>query len=363
MKRRHFRGLEQPYSFLVDNIKAFLIFLVVFNHLIAFGLVKDSYLIRHIWYAITIFHMPAFIFVSGYLSKNKQNQLKNFKNLMVPYVLGYTLTWGAAVWSGSAMDYDLLRPSGTAMWYVLALFIYRSVVEAMGRLRLAVPLTIALAIAAGLRPEVSTYLSVSRIIVFLPFFVAGYLWSAETTRWVRKFAGKWILLILSGAVLYLLPNFMITQGIPIDLLRENHSYQMSGVSDQTGIILRLFMYLASFIIILTLFALFPDMHTPFVFIGRNTMSVYFFHYPILIVLRGLSLLKLPQVATLSGNLLLSLALVLILASLPVHWLYRMAMSLVSWIFFRKALEKDTEGDETFLMDEYDNDDYFSYAIR
>ena len=31
---------EIPYSYLVDNIKIFLIFLVVFNHIIAFQLVK-----------------------------------------------------------------------------------------------------------------------------------------------------------------------------------------------------------------------------------------------------------------------------------------------------------------------------------
>ena len=49
-----------PYSYLVDNIKVLLIFLVVFNHLIAFQLVKVDVVVRYVWYAITIFHMPAF---------------------------------------------------------------------------------------------------------------------------------------------------------------------------------------------------------------------------------------------------------------------------------------------------------------
>lgn len=44
-----------PYSYLVDNIKVLLIFLVVFNHLIAFQLVKVDVVVRYVWYAITIF--------------------------------------------------------------------------------------------------------------------------------------------------------------------------------------------------------------------------------------------------------------------------------------------------------------------
>ena len=87
-----------PYSCLIDNIKVLLIFLVVFNHIIAFNLVKVDTVVRYVWYAITIFHMPAFVFISGYLSKKPQNVLKNFKNLLIPYVLGYTLTWYSQIW-------------------------------------------------------------------------------------------------------------------------------------------------------------------------------------------------------------------------------------------------------------------------
>ena len=93
--------------------------LVVFNHIIAFQLVKADQVVRFVWYGITIFHMPAFIFISGYLSKKPQDVMKNVKNLLIPYILGYTLTWAAQIWLGNKMDYELLRPSGTVMWYVL----------------------------------------------------------------------------------------------------------------------------------------------------------------------------------------------------------------------------------------------------
>ena len=43
---------EIPYSYLIDNIKILLIFLVVFNHIIAFQLVKEDEVVRFIWNAI-----------------------------------------------------------------------------------------------------------------------------------------------------------------------------------------------------------------------------------------------------------------------------------------------------------------------
>lgn len=264
-----------PYSYLVDNIKVVLIFLVVFNHLIAFQLVKVDMVVRYVWYGITIFHMPAFIFISGYLSKKPQDVLKNVKNLLIPYILGYSLTWYAYIWTGRSMDYELLRPSGTVMWYVLALFIYRLTIEALGKIRFIVPLSIIFALWAGTRPEFTTYLSSSRIVVFFPLFVAGYLWKSDYTDVVRKFKGKWILILVSALLLYAVPNFMIANEIPVDIFRGNHTYQLSGMDDITGMLIRLLMYLVSFVMVLTFLALIPDVKLPVTFIGRNTMGIYF----------------------------------------------------------------------------------------
>ncbi len=341
-----------PYSCLVDNIKVLLIFLVVFNHIIAFELVKVDIVVRYIWYAITIFHMPAFIFVSGYLSKKPQNVLKNVKNLLIPYILGYTLTWYAQIWLGKDVDYELLRPSGTVMWYLLALFVYRLTIEAFGKIRLIIPLSIAFALWAGTRPEFTTFLSTSRIVVFFPFFVAGYLWKSEYTTAVRKFKGKWVLIPLAGFVLYGVPNYMISNSIPVDIFRGNHTYMLSGLVDEVGMVIRLLMYLVSFLMILTFFALLPDRKLPFTFIGRNTMGIYFFHYPIMIIIDGLLLLKIPELLNVWALLGISLLFVLILGSPPVDWLYTGVLNLVTFLLFKKEKKVKDEG----LEDEYDSDE-------
>ena len=327
-----------PYSYLVDNIKVVLIFLVVFNHLIAFQLVKVDMVVRYVWYGITIFHMPAFIFISGYLSKKPQDVLKNVKNLLIPYILGYSLTWYAYIWTGRSMDYELLRPSGTVMWYVLALFIYRLTIEALGKIRFIVPLSIIFALWAGTRPEFTTYLSSSRIVVFFPFFVAGYLWKSDYTDVVRKFKGKWILLLVSALLLYAVPNFMIANEIPVDIFRGNHTYQLSGMDDITGMLIRLL---------------------PVTFVGRNTMGIYFFHYPIMIVLNGLLLLSIPQMLNVWVLFGVSWMLVLILGSKPVSFLYGGVLNLLTFILFKRERQVQDEG----LEDEYDEDDRYEIILK
>ena len=343
-----------PYSYLVDNIKVLLIFLVVFNHIIAFQLVKVDVIVRYVWYAITIFHMPAFVFMSGYLSKKPQDVLKNVKNLLIPYILGYSLTWYAYVWLGRSMDYELLRPSGTVMWYVLALFIYRLTIEALGKVRFIVPLSIIFALWAGTRPEFTTYLSSSRIVVFFPFFGAGYLWKSDYTKVVRKFKGKWVLIPISGLLLYAIPNFMMENNIPIDIFRGNHTYQLCGMDNITGMLIRLLMYLVSFVLILTFLALIPDIKLPITFIGRNTMGIYFFHYPIMIVLNGLLLLSIPKMLNVWVLFGVSWIFVLVLGSAPVSFIYNGMLNLLIFIFFKREKQVQDEG----LEDEYDEDEHY-----
>ena len=346
-----------PYSCLIDNIKVLLIFLVVFNHIIAFNLVKVDTVVRYVWYAITIFHMPAFVFISGYLSKKPQNVLKNFKNLLIPYVLGYTLTWYSQIWLGRSVDYEILRPTGSVMWYILALFIYRLTIEALGKIRFIVPLSILFALWAGTRPEFTTFLSSSRIVVFFPFFVAGYLWKSEYITAIRKFKGKWILVAISGVLLWAIPNYMIPNEMGIAIFRGNHGYQLCGLTDPQGVILRLLMYLVSFVVVYTMLALVPDIKLPLTYVGRHTMGIYFFHYPIMIIMNGLYILLLPAMNNVWVLLGVSLVFVLVLGSLPVDLLYTGVLNLIAFILIKKDKTVRDEG----LEEEYDSE-YDEYEL-
>ena len=63
-------GRERDYYF--DNLKFILIFLVVFGHLVGITY-KETQIEKSIYFFIYLFHMPAFIIVSGYFSKNIKN--------------------------------------------------------------------------------------------------------------------------------------------------------------------------------------------------------------------------------------------------------------------------------------------------
>ena len=99
------------------------------------------------------------------------------------------------------MDYELLRPSGTVMWYVLALFIYRLTIEALGKIRFIVPLKHYFCIVGGEQDRNLTYLSSSRIVVFSVFWQA-ICGRSDYTDVVRKFKGKWIPALVSAPALY-----------------------------------------------------------------------------------------------------------------------------------------------------------------
>ena len=71
-------------KYFIDNIKVVLIFLVVFGHLIE-RYIDTSNTLMGIYMFIYIFHMPLFVYISGYLSKN----INKSKNEIIDGILNY----------------------------------------------------------------------------------------------------------------------------------------------------------------------------------------------------------------------------------------------------------------------------------
>ena len=119
----------------------------------------------------------------------------------------------------------------------------------------------------------------------------------------------------------------------IAIFRGNHGYQLCGLTDPQGVILRLLMYLVSFEVVYTMLALVPDIKLPLTYVGRHTMGIYFFHYPIMIIMNGLYILMLPAMNNVWVLLGVSLVFVLVLGSLPVDLLYTGVLNLIAFILF------------------------------
>ena len=75
---------------LFDNLKGFLILVVMLGHSFEFFIVwsKVPKLMDTTFFVIYCFHMPLFVFISGYFTKNmEKGKNEAFTRFFIPYVL------------------------------------------------------------------------------------------------------------------------------------------------------------------------------------------------------------------------------------------------------------------------------------
>ena len=148
-----------------DNIKGFLIILVVFAHCL-FAL-QNRPLNNFIVDAIYMFHMPAFVFVSGFFSKSEHSRsFFPIMNLFVAFLLlnGFFLL-RALFFTHEAIS--IVNPYFSA-WYLLALIVWRLSIPLIERIRNILPLLILLSLAAGFWTDINLTIAAVKIVVFFP---------------------------------------------------------------------------------------------------------------------------------------------------------------------------------------------------
>ena len=116
--------MTKTRDYLFDNYKVLLIFLVVVGHFIqpAYG---SNPFIDAVKWMIVSFHMPAFIFISGYFSKRDIPFGVSVRKLFVPYLVYevvYYLFYTFIIQKETGLY--LTRPK-FSLWYLLALFAWR----------------------------------------------------------------------------------------------------------------------------------------------------------------------------------------------------------------------------------------------
>lgn len=82
--REEGRMENKQREYLFDNYKVLLIVLVVIGHFIEPCYDQNPFLYELKW-GIVAFHMPAFIFISGYFSKKIPSVKKLIGGLVIPY--------------------------------------------------------------------------------------------------------------------------------------------------------------------------------------------------------------------------------------------------------------------------------------
>lgn len=267
-----------------DNAKGILILLVVFGHMLY--AYQNDQMIRLIVGAIYSFHMPAFAFASGYLSaKSKAKMSRSLVFLAVAYgvfnimaILYFYFVEGVPV--------SLFVPY-VSFWYLPALIVWRLLARIVPpKPRLLILLT-AIALAAGFSVQIGSHMTISRIICFFPFFLAGVMlpWERlrsflEKEKRKGRLLGLLSLVLALGGIVFLVPRFL-----------RPDEYLMGTYLSPVDLLNRLLIMLISGLVVTAGLLLISDRRIPFLSSwGRNSLSVYLIHrFITLIAARALPL--------------------------------------------------------------------------
>lgn len=263
-------------DYLFDNYKALLIVLVIIGHFIQ-PCYENNTLLYTTKYFIYAFHMPAFIFISGYFSRGKITFRKAFQKVLMPYIsfqMIYYIYYNYFI----GLDADLaLTVPKFSLWYLLALFVWKVATPYVKKIPHYFLLSVVLGLAIGLVPEVGAFLSIARILVFYPYFLAGTLLDRELLMEARK--KPYRVISISGILAFIV--FLVTAadsvGLRLSYFYGKTSYVQMGQTAAEGIFVRLLCYGIGFFFTYAFAILMTEKKTIFSMLGSATMPIYLFH--------------------------------------------------------------------------------------
>ena len=158
----------------LDNVKMVLVTLVVVGH--AIGLVEETQGSHWVYDFIYLWHIPAFVFVSGYLSKSFEWDRRRMKSLVYTLAIPYLLFEPALFYYrrevvGEGVTGPLWIEPHWTMWYLIVLLMWRLVTPILKRHWLFLPLSVVVSLLGGLWDAEA--LMIPRFLGLLPFFVLG----------------------------------------------------------------------------------------------------------------------------------------------------------------------------------------------
>lgn len=343
---------QRDYMF--DNLKAFLIVMVVFGHLMERFAGQQNYFWTTVYTFIYSFHMPLFVFVSGYFSKNADKCRKNaFDGLFLVFILAnfcWKLFMGLVNKDLNVMTeiINIFQP-GWTLWYILSLFWWRLLLKDLRRVRFIFIIVLVLGIAAILIPNGSGYMAVRRTISFLPFFLAGFYMTPQRVAKLRSIKGARIIGVAVVAIVLVLcyANSRL-ELIPYDTFYHDKSYlSFDGIDRYKMMIYNAVTYFAAFVMIAALLMATPGKRRWYTKIGYNTLPAYLGHsyivYLFMIVTKDIRLFHNQYFYT-AVSAVLAVLIVLLLSWKPVRTFFTDVIA----GFQRLILHRDVQREEGAL---------------
>lgn len=267
---------KKSRDYLFDNYKVLLITLVVMGHFIEPCYQNNEFLYTLKWLIVS-FHMPAFIFVSGYFSKREVPFSVIAHKLLIPYIAYEFIYYFFYLFVlHKETGLYLLYPK-FSLWYLLALFVWRAATPYVKKCPYHMILTIAFGLLIGCSGMPDNYLSLPRILYFYPFFLAGIHFNRDTVTKLRKNHTRLLSAVCIAAFTAFLAFAPVCRTLSTKIFYGRYSYDTLNQGAADGILCRMICYAISFAMIFAVMILVPERKTCYSYIGTRTMAIYLFH--------------------------------------------------------------------------------------
>ena len=288
---------DEGRIFFWDNLKVLLIILVVVGHSVDFY-TPTSLMMKDIYLFIYTFHMPLFIFVSGYFSKTVLDGKQFRIEKVILYLFLYFLlklcffVLNRYIFGDTSTLFSFFVEGGPP-WYLFAMSVWLCISYVIQNIKpvIVICFSIIIGVLVGYYKIVTVVdlFSLSRILVFFPFFISGYYFKSKDLirilkcRWL-----KWLSLITITIVFVTI--FIYGQDIYHfrGFFTGRNSYITLG-KPLFGGIYRFLFYGLSTITSLAIMYIIPNGRIFITKFGNRTLQVYFIHYLVLLIYQHYSL--------------------------------------------------------------------------
>lgn len=286
-----------------DNVKFFLIVLVVVGHFIdgAAG-TSDHRTMRALFVFIYSFHMPLFVFLLGLFTKDMSLQScfdgsRAFFFIILGFLSKILISISHVV-VGHAFSFRLLSDGGIP-WFMFAAAAFLMLAWLLRNIekRLVLIVSIVLGLMVGYDASIGDYLYLSRICVFFPFFWLGYCLSpSDVLSFAQKRGVKILAVVVVVVIAFVCLHWTAEAYSYRGLLTGRNPYDSTAIPD-CGWLNRFVAYSVSAMMSLAVLALVPSCQirlpniTTF---GTRTLQVYVWHAPLVVIIRNSGFLSVVE---------------------------------------------------------------------
>lgn len=259
----------------LDNAKMALVTLVVLGH--GWFLLPDGVLSDQLYDFLYFWHMPAFVMVTGFLSRgftwSGPRLWQLVRTVAVPYVVfEAALVLFQTRVGGEQMSQVFLDPHWP-VWYLVAFFLWRLATPVLRAVPGAGVLAVGVSLTAGF--WATPVLDLYRVLGFLPFFVLGLQATPERLAQLRRPAARAVAVPVLASTL--LAARFLDGWAGRDWLYYGHSYADLGATGPEAVVTRVGVLTAGLLAGLAFLALVPSREGWFARLGPATLVVYLFH--------------------------------------------------------------------------------------